>query len=894
VGLRGLPDGGDVIKLVEKVQGLKFKEAVEWLQARSSGIEPHEVGREDSVKKQQLHWQSQKEERGKLFALWHKKSCAAKGTPVEDYLLRRHVGLPPSANVRAVFDYPMWTRSGSRPQVVSRGPVMLAAITDQSDEVTGLHITYLDLKESGGKARIIDPQSGEELPAKKVRGVKLHGRIELARRAAPKRLVVGEGIETVLSVWCAIGDDADTAFWSAIDLGNLAGRAKSSVLVPQEYAKGAASLRCPGPFPDLDSLALAIPQSVTDLILLGDGDSDPFRTQCALFRAASRYEGPNRKVSVAWAPPGQDFNDLAPDWARIRAILDGARPPVMPLMASSAEPASAKTNQPDSPDRIDSAAIEEASALDHSDTDNARRLDLYYGHDLAVMAQTGERGGDWLAWNGRHWDWDGGDAAAIVIAKRVGDVIKTEAEMLKLTQAERQAIQSAAVAEPKLIAIDPIGGEGSDRAELVKAVAAGRAASRDLNSRRNERRKWGVTSKNAKNIENMLRLLAPAKRRAPDEFNSDHRLLATRTHTLRFNSSMGATPARVEAIREHCRQHMITAMVPVNYDPAAVCPKFLENMQRFQPDPAQRRTIQQFTGLGLLGLPIQRVMYHYGIGGNFKSVYLEVISRTMGDGIAAGLPAESISGRDERRAGQASPDLARIFGKRMLRVSELPDGQPLQASMIKRLTGGEKWPVRTLFKGYFEFQPHAKTHMSGNSLPHFDGSDGGMRRRLLIAEWPITIPETEQRDFEEVVRDLLTEKQGILNWLIQGATDYLQNGLVIADRMTKLTQEHMDEMDPIRQFYHVCVRRDPDGSGVPARAMYSAYCAWSDANAKRSRSETKFGRELKKLCSRDDSGSARIYVGVRLHGVPTARPSKAIEENAEQSQRIVGDDDPII
>jgi phage/plasmid-associated DNA primase len=46
---------------------------------------------------------------------------------------------------------------------------------------------------------------------------------------------------------------------------------------------------------------------------------------------------------------------------------------------------------------------------------------------------------------------------------------------------------------------------------------------------------------------------------------------------------------------------------------------------------------------------------------------------------------------------------------------ELTDGVPLQQGTIKKLTGGERWPVRTLFKGYFEFQPRAKTHMSGKS-----------------------------------------------------------------------------------------------------------------------------------------------------------------------------------
>jgi putative DNA primase/helicase len=208
----------------------------------------------------------------------------------------------------------------------------------------------------------------------------------------------------------------------------------------------------------------------------------------------------------------------------------------------------------------------------------------------------------------------------------------------------------------------------------------------------------------------------------------------------------------------------------------------------------------------------------------------------------------------------------------MLRVLELPDGQPLQAGTIKKLTGGEKWPIRTLYKGYYEFQPRAKTHMSGNSLPTFDGSDGGMRRRLLMVEWPVTIAEVEQRDFEVVVCELMAEAPGILNWLIAGALDVLQNGLYIAPSIAELTQEQIEEMDPIGQFFRECVVSDPaPGAGVQARDMYAAYRAWSEANAKRTRSETKFGRDFRKLCRRDDSGRIHRYVGVRLENVPSAR-----------------------
>jgi hypothetical protein len=59
--------------------------------------------------------------------------------------------------------------------------------------------------------------------------------------------------------------------------------------------------------PDFDKPGIAIPDSVTELVLLGDTTSDAFTTQLAMCRAAARYARPGPTVRVAWAPAGADF-----------------------------------------------------------------------------------------------------------------------------------------------------------------------------------------------------------------------------------------------------------------------------------------------------------------------------------------------------------------------------------------------------------------------------------------------------------------------------------------------------------------------------------------------------------------------------------------------------------
>lgn len=532
-------------------------------------------------------------------------------------------------------------------------------------------------------------------------------------------------------------------------------------------------------------------------------------------------------------------------------------------------------------------AMKECAELDHSDTDNGKRLIRYFGDDLLVRRESGTPTGTWLGWTGTHWDIDNGPALAAILAQQVGDIIMEEAWFIDPTKAERTAIETAKAARVALKEITEPEERPLEVMELERQIKEGEGSRAAVSKRRAARRKHGLATKNRAKMTAMLDCAGPHIRRSPDDFNSDPMLVATLTHTLKFHLApdpecpdpdVTRIKWNCEATADHRREDLLTGVVPVKFDANAECPRWRANMERFQPNEAQRRTVQQFAGLGLLGKPIQRVMFHYGTGGNFKSVFLETITRVLGDSFAIGLPTESLIGGAEGSAGGARPDLERVFGKRMLRILELPAGVSLKADLIKKLTGGEKWPVRTLYKGFFEFIPLAKPHMSGNDYPQFDGSDGGMRRRLLVIEWPVKIAEDDQRDFDVVVGELMEEAPGILNWLIEGAIDYLQNGLFVSEETRANTQDYFDEMDPTAMFIRDCVREAP-GQSVGARSMYQAYKSHCEANARRPIFETKFGRIMKKKIKRDDKRTHK-YLDVELHDVPS-RPDPVPPDSSQ-------------
>jgi putative DNA primase/helicase len=540
-------------------------------------------------------------------------------------------------------------------------------------------------------------------------------------------------------------------------------------------------------------------------------------------------------------------------------------------------------------DDVSEETFRACAALDQSDVDNGKRLIAYFGRDLLVRQEDDVPAGQMLAWTGTHWDLAGGEALAHLIGQRVGDLIKREADYIDLTSSEARAVAAGDAAARELKDLDPDSDDADTRERvetLTAQVAAAKKARTGLSSRKTNRRKWGVSTKNAGRIAAMLKCAAPHLRRHPDAFNADPLKVATLTHTLTFvpvvddenpepdstrplvDRVTGRVQYRLRAKRGHDRGDMLTAVMPCAYNRKATAPAFGAFLDLFQPELKKRRTIQQYSGMSLTAQPVQRVMYHTGTGGNGKSVFLEVLSRVLGDGLAVGVPAESVSGQVQNNPSAPTPDIARCYAKRHLRIAELPKDAPLKAETIKKLTGGERWPVRTMYKGYFEFKPTAKPHMSGNGEPKFDGSDGGMRRRLIIVEWSVTLAEEKHRDFEDVVVGIAGGASGILNWLIAGALDFLNNGLVISEDVLKTTAAHFAEMDPCQQYIDAHVRPDPGGPGVKGRAMYEGYKAWAEVNGAAKMHETRFGLIMKKKLKRDDSGRVRIYVDVALHDVP--------------------------
>jgi hypothetical protein len=327
-------EAGDVIKLVMKREGVAFADAIQRLggasaasvspaTARAAGSAAARAGRDceangafdvDALRQAFVEgWQAERKkinqavifrerERLRLLRLWQNASRLS-GSSAEAYLKTRGYIVPAHAQLRSHPSIPMFAAGRARdPVLLHRGPAMLAKISGDGGVFQGLHITWLDPNGPKGKARIVDRSTGQVMPAKKCRGSKAGGYIDLGFvevRPGP-RMFAGEGIETVLAAHTAlvrsgrarVGDQ----FRSAIDLGNLAGKAAMLVPHPNARTSGGRVQRVPGPEPDARSACMPVQDAIKELVLLGDGDSDPFTTRNALERSRARHERADRTV----------------------------------------------------------------------------------------------------------------------------------------------------------------------------------------------------------------------------------------------------------------------------------------------------------------------------------------------------------------------------------------------------------------------------------------------------------------------------------------------------------------------------------------------------------------------------------------------------------------------
>lgn len=488
--------------------------------------------------------------------------------------------------------------------------------------------------------------------------------------------------------------------------------------------------------------------------------------------------------------------------------------------------------QPDYPDPVDPGddtdwpAVEEAAGFPLNDYGNGRRFQRHFGQDVIWVPRLG-----FFLWDDIRWAKDADEIGVRSRAHKMGDLVAAETRFIRPSDAQSErAARRDDVAE-RLDELDAstslTDAEKGERVKLraeLKEIDAILGRGQD---RVGQRLRHAKQAGNSATIKNMLTEGGVLLAKPLDLLDADPLVLNTRTHVIRFTVERAGKIRRAafEAL-PHDRDMLITKVAAVSYDPKAAMPEFQTFLNRIMPDVETQGFLQRVFGLSLLGVVEQALYFFYGDGANGKSVLVDLMARILGD-YSASAKIESLTGSNRRGGGDATPDLVPMIGARLVRASEPEKGTSWQEGLIKELTGGEPMLIRALHSDFVEARVFFKLIVSGNYKPDFRGTDDGIWRRVKLVPFTEQIPESERRPKQEMDDLLYAEAPGILNWMIEGALNYLEGGLMEPASVRSATQELREESDPYGAFLDdACIVSGEADDRIGSAELVNAFHFW--------------------------------------------------------------------
>lgn len=309
---------------------------------------------------------------------------------------------------------------------------------------------------------------------------------------------------------------------------------------------------------------------------------------------------------------------------------------------------------------------------------------------------------------------------------------------------------------------------------------------------------------------------------------------------------------------------LISKQCNAPFNKQATCPRFQQFMRDvFQGDQVMIDYVQRQLGYAITGQVTEEVMFFwFGRGANGKSVLVNIIAGVMGGYTGQVSPDLLRAGREAK--GSAERATVRLTGLRMVLMNELAEGETWDDGKLREITSREKIAARFLYGEAFDFVPTHKLFVRGNNKPAIrDGTDGTWRRLHLVS-FDRQFTENERiTDLDTQILD--AERDGILQWLIEGCLAWQKHGLNPPAKVRDAVQIYRKDCDVLSEWME-CNCVEGSDSCADKKATYQSYKAWSDENSIRPLSGKAFSRRLSERGFKIDAGR-RNYMGFKLNAI---------------------------
>jgi putative DNA primase/helicase len=152
-------------------------------------------------------------------------------------------------------------------------------------------------------------------------------------------------------------------------------------------------------------------------------------------------------------------------------------------------------------------------------------------------------------------------------------------------------------------------------------------------------------------------------------------------------------------------------------------------------------------------------------------------------------------------------------------------GKALKTENFKAIVSGDTITINIKYRPAISYKPSCKLVFLVNNLPDSMDVTSGYFRKLMIVPFPRTIKPDERN--VNLIRELLGELPGILNWAIKGLKRLRENKYQFShsQAIEQCQLSYYDEQNPIKEFFqeHVVVE---EGKRTKQSEFHEKYLHW--------------------------------------------------------------------
>lgn len=333
-------------------------------------------------------------------------------------------------------------------------------------------------------------------------------------------------------------------------------------------------------------------------------------------------------------------------------------------------------------------------------------------------------------------------------------------------------------------------------------------------------------------IDHQLTMAMLPSRPQKPTINGTYQMLCSVTHRVgvKMNDSApgllifqnGVLDIRTGHLATHDKCHLTTCIMPYNYRPNALAPRWLLFLNEVLEGDHERIALLQ-EWLGYMMIPsyiYQKIMLLLGAKRSGKGTIGRVLELLVGAHNYSGASLASFVKDDfldslRTKTAVFSGDTSKNINRNIV------EGV---VESIKKISGGDHVDFARKYKGRMSCRLPSRITLAANHVPRlFDDSDA-LSSRLLVIPFEVSFLDREEHALTEV---LFTEIEGIAVWALQGLARLNSTGRFTLPEASKSELQFIAESySPLRVFIDSTCRLGGDGV-MSSIDLYEVYRVWA-------------------------------------------------------------------